>query len=832
MQRLDATSDEQAMWIGALSDAIMLKFALETQLLEDQKDQQQEEQLKVYAGGSDSTQVRTALKTAAMKDWSVMGTDVRTAFLNAKRRDESKLVAMSIPSIFKRLGLAGDDEVWLVEMALYGLTTSPRDWSLHRDDVLKKLTWKRLLENGATATGRFERCDDDNLWRLVETDPHGNRWCGLLCVYVDDLLFCGEQEVLCHALKAVESQWSCAEAEWATTTKPLKFCGIEILINKEGNGLHLSQKGYEREMLDRWQVQHGVAVPHFKLSESDFDAVDAIDPKTLKEAQALAGALLWLATKTRPDLAFGVSAMSRLMARNPLKALEVGQVLLSYVKADPGDLHYAKTFPNDGWGERRQLKHQRDGFSIEVFSDIAYAAGVNHRSIQGIAAFFAGSPVAWQSSQQPFVTHSTAEAELVSYCESLLIGRATEALLCAMWGEPLTNQNKFSRTIYGDNMAAIGLASGTTCSSSRTRHLRIRASILKEAIDEEGCTPGGVWRLLHLKGTELVADGLTKQLLGQAFDRFVSDLGMKCQHQQNPEPCEGDEPQSGASSSAAIAALMTGSMMLSGMDAVDENDGEAAAIWACGAALMVFGAIHVAQLTAKTMRCCLRRLQRLSTEDVAADLVRKERRRSSDDEMVVVSEEESDHSDGGAMLRKPTTCSATKTRSGFSRRKIATTSQSSSSQSGCHETQMDVLLERPLQQSESGAGAPISTTVRTPSGSSNAAGSISMSMPKPSGSDVSSSTTPLSLKTRLGTSSKTGASSQGMSRPSGLASMSAAGSGEISGVSESAPSGQSKPLVGSNPWNIFQHEHRNQGLTSTMLSKMYIQTTRHFLSEC
>ena len=62
-----------------------------------------------------------------------MGTDVRTAFLNARRRDETKLVAMSIPTVFKRLGLASDDDVWLVEMALYGLTTSPRDWGVHRD---------------------------------------------------------------------------------------------------------------------------------------------------------------------------------------------------------------------------------------------------------------------------------------------------------------------------------------------------------------------------------------------------------------------------------------------------------------------------------------------------------------------------------------------------------------------------------------------------------------------------------------------------------------------------------------------------------------------------
>ena len=88
---------------------------------------------------------------------------------------------------------------------------------------------------------------------------------------------------------------------------------------------------------------------------------------------------------------------------------------------------------------------------------------------------------------------------MVAYCESLLIGRATEALLCEIWGEPL-NTNSFSRAIYGDNMAAIGLANGKTWASWRTRHLRIRAAILREALEETNTAPGGVWRLMHLKG--------------------------------------------------------------------------------------------------------------------------------------------------------------------------------------------------------------------------------------------------------------------------------------------------------------------------------------------
>lgn len=133
------------------------------------------------------------------------------------------------------------------------------------------------------------------------------------------------------------------------------------------------------------------------------------------------------------------------------------------------------------WGARGQLKIPRREKPIEVFADIAYGAGSGHRSAQGLVIYFGGAPISWQSSSQPFVTHSTAESELVSYCEALMVGRATEALLCAMWGEELSSSNSFERVMYGDNAAAISLAYGNSSTSWRTRHLRVRSNIIKEA---------------------------------------------------------------------------------------------------------------------------------------------------------------------------------------------------------------------------------------------------------------------------------------------------------------------------------------------------------------
>ena len=54
-----------------------------------------------------------------------------------------------------------------------------------------------------------------------------------------------------------------------------------------------------------------------------------------------------------------------------------------------------------------------------------------------------------------------------------------------------------------------------------TGDLRIRASALRWALLEEG-----EWVLEHMPGAQLVADGLTKLLLRQAFGSFLVELGM------------------------------------------------------------------------------------------------------------------------------------------------------------------------------------------------------------------------------------------------------------------------------------------------------------------
>ena len=169
--------------------------------------------------------------------------------------------------------------------------------------------------------------------------------------------------------------------------------------------------------------------------------------------------------------------------------------------------------------------------------------------------------------------------------------------------------------MYGDNAAAIGLAHGTTTSSWRTRHSRIRSSLLKEALDEKQAIHGGPWKLIHLKGTELVADGCTKPLNGQAFSRFLEDLGLPRgdsdgEEHQVSNATSTKENSGGGGGFAAIKALVIGSALLSSAKgASEENDDDIddTPLLVTGTVLMALGAIYAGQVIHSASRYCLRR---------------------------------------------------------------------------------------------------------------------------------------------------------------------------------------------------------------------------------
>ena len=140
------------------------------------------------------------------------------------------------------------------------------------------------------------------------------------------------------------------------------------------------------------------------LSDSDQEEVNIQD---VRQAQKLAGSLIWLATRTRPDISYAQSAVSSLAARDPSRALMLGKRVLRYL-AGTTDVG---------------LEFRPEGADFTAYCDASFEA---HRSTTGSVVTYCGCVLAWRSAKQPQVAKSTADSEVTA-----LAATASMAKKCA-----------------------------------------------------------------------------------------------------------------------------------------------------------------------------------------------------------------------------------------------------------------------------------------------------------------------------------------------------------------------------------------------------------------
>eukprot|EP00913_Durusdinium_trenchii_P001700 g1572.t1 len=162
---------------------------------------------EVYATGADSTQLSTMLRVASLQNWHCLSLDVKSAFLLAPKA-QGELVIVKPPRILVDAALAKSDEHWVITSAMYGLVTSPKDWSVYRDAELQKMEGEMggQMKEGAPEKKKFgfRPLKDANLWAVQEfswtSSPSTREWgavLGYMIVYVDDVLMAFRAFRLC-----------------------------------------------------------------------------------------------------------------------------------------------------------------------------------------------------------------------------------------------------------------------------------------------------------------------------------------------------------------------------------------------------------------------------------------------------------------------------------------------------------------------------------------------------------------------------------------------------------------------------------------------------------
>ena len=473
--------------------------------------------------------LRTSLCLAGAKQKFVWTGDFRAAFMNAFV-GKGRKIAVKFPRTFCLLLGMDPEQTYLVLRAAYGIREAPRWWSMARDKVLREFRW---VSEGVTL--HLEQSDlDENLW-IIKNDE--GTIMGEICLYVDDSCLTSEHQFVGDSFyEEIAKVWELSSLDCicaAQVGKVIGFCGLELSYVDDGRGgkaLRISQESYTKQVLVGRDMM--LANP----AATPCDTADNVTPQTIKDevaagtrvvdmslltdAQAAVGELLWLSTRTRPDISFGVGRAATVLSVDPGLALQRVKRIHRYLRGSMNHSLISRKFGEADYQvpvverqlmdvmDRRGLwsdEYEGARLAVDTQADASFAPDASY-SHGGFIISVGSMAVHWRSSRQKVVTSSSAEAELYTQAEASHSGEGVVMLLEEL-GHPAVNCQKT------DNQAVLGLISSG--SSVKTRHLAIRAKSLLDQLER------GVMVLNHRPGNTLVADQLTKSLTMVLNRRFV-----------------------------------------------------------------------------------------------------------------------------------------------------------------------------------------------------------------------------------------------------------------------------------------------------------------------
>lgn len=199
----------------------------------------------------------------------------------------------------------------------------------------------------------------------------------------------------------------------------------------------------------------------------------------------LIGSLMYLATSTRPVIAYAISALSQ-FNENP------GQ---GHWKAAKRVLRYLKKTENLG------ITFTKTGENLTGFSDADWGANIDdRRSYIGYIFKLADGAINWSSRKQKTVAMSSAEAEYMALSEA-----AKEVIYIRRFLSEVIGELVDVTTIIYDNQSA-GLMAKNLDFHERTKHIDLRYLFVREAVED------GKIKIGYLPTEDMPADVLTKGL--------------------------------------------------------------------------------------------------------------------------------------------------------------------------------------------------------------------------------------------------------------------------------------------------------------------------------
>lgn len=394
---------------------------------------------ETYAPTAKLSTLRTLLACAGGSKTIPWQMDIKTAYLHANIEEE---IFLEQPQGFEE----GDNMVCLLIKSLYGLKQAGRNWYGHLRSHLESMDFK---------VSSFDSC-------LFVKEWEGSF--GYVCIWVDDIYY------YCQDLKFFD--WF-KDAMSAGLTigdiGPLQwFLGMQISCNGE-QGIRVNQSSYVQRLLQRFGMDEckpssTPLADKVRLSKDDSPDVGSMEEAAMhdKDYRGIVGSINYLATTTRPDLAYAAHALSRFVNNPGLAHWTAAKHVLRYLKGS----------------KDAELVYKGIGLNPELigYCDSDYAAQPDSRRSTAGYCFFVGSSAAisWGSRLQPTVATSTTEAEVSAAVEATKEASYLMGLLKSM------GYTMGGAKLLCDSQSCIAL-SKNPIQKAKTKHYAVRLEFLREA---------------------------------------------------------------------------------------------------------------------------------------------------------------------------------------------------------------------------------------------------------------------------------------------------------------------------------------------------------------
>lgn len=422
--------------------------------------------------------VRALLAIAAILGWEVDHVDIKGAFLYAELPEKDRIL-VRLPNV-DGVKLASGQYARL-NKSLYGLRQAPKLWYAHLSRVLRSIG----MEEAQSTNCLFKTKGSESVFVLV---------------YVDDLLVVGSKT----AVTKVKAQL----ARHFTTTDLGPCCHfLGIAVDRSDNGIFLSQRPFTERIVELAGLTNAKPTPtplllSHPLYEKE-DPLTDVDEAEMRHVpyRPVLGSLLYLATRTRPDIATAVSMLAKFQEAPAVRHWKAMKHVVRYLKGTPkmGIL----------------LPKQGDVPKLQVWSDADWARDQSkRRSRTGAVITINYGPIGWTSKLQTSVATSTAEAEFnalaVTVRDTVWMRSVLDDLGQPQKGPTVVNQDNLGTISWTEEVQGL----------RNVKHMGIKYHYVRELVSKKRIIVN------YTPSKDNRADSLTKVLIGDSFLVHRSLLGV------------------------------------------------------------------------------------------------------------------------------------------------------------------------------------------------------------------------------------------------------------------------------------------------------------------